>query len=97
MKNKGEAKKGDLLAGLYDCDVWPVDCRLIASSTAAGSGAWNSGPLTWGESIFDFGDPGYTLGAGRFLVIKVVAADVKNDIHLAYNTAAQPSSLEVGS
>lgn len=97
MKNKGEAKKGDLFAGLYDCRVWPVDCTLIASATAAGNGQWGSGALSWGESVFDFGDPAYTLGANRYLAVKVVAADVKNEVRIAFDTVGQPSALEVAS
>jgi hypothetical protein len=86
----------DFIAGLYDCNVWQLDCNAIASASAQGSGSREVSPVRWGETVFDFGTLAHTVPVGRALLIKVVGNGLDGPTWVGFDAVAQPSALEVG-
>jgi signal peptidase I len=95
MRNFNTTRAGELMAGLYDCVIWPaISCVLIGSGTVTAA-PWNPS-AGWRETTIDLGALSTTVAAGHYLALKVVVGSTAGDrMWLAYDTTSHPAALEV--
>ncbi|QZY29830.1 hypothetical protein [Nocardioides coralli] len=99
MKDFDTTKKSSVVAGLYQCNDNPnfTGCNLLAQATVAPSGAWSGGSGGWVAKEWSFGTLTLAVPHNRRLYVKVAVNNASDDdVWFAYDTAAQPSALEIG-
>jgi choice-of-anchor C domain-containing protein len=96
MKDFDTSKGGSITAYLIDTNSTGSSSTAIATSTIT-RGDWdvaNTG--SWINDTFNFGNINYTLGAGRFLGVKIIVSGASaDDMFFAYDTSTQGANLSM--
>lgn len=96
MKDFDTSKGGSITAYLIDTNSTGSSSTAIATSTIT-RGDWdvaNTG--SWINDTFNFGNINYTLGAGRFLGVKIIVSGASaDDMFFAYDTTTQGANLSM--
>ncbi len=88
-------KSGSVTAYLVDSNSSGGDLTQIASTTITRADWDTADSGTWIEDSFDFGSVSYTIGAGRYLGVKIIVADSSgDDMWFAYDATSYQSRLE---